>query len=805
MRLKLSPRAAMLTSISALAVSVAVPTVASAQAVELDELIITATRRNSTVQDAPINIAAVGASEIEEQGLGDLAEVARWVPGVHIVDQGSRGDNRIIVRGLNADPLGSAEGVNNNGGGTVATYVGEIPLYVDLKTNDLERVEILLGPQGTLYGAGTLGGAVRYIPAKPRFDAPMMEVRSDLYQYSEANDLSTDFGVTLNAPITDSFALRASFDRLHDTGFIDYDYLVQQIAISDPDPDFSDPADVAANLYQNKDANYEHVASGRIAARWAPTDWLDGTLTYYFQDSDSGGRQVSHRRTELQTGDYVSAERVPEPNHRQNELLALEISADLGFAELTSATGKSRYVERGQRDQTDLLISLEYSYEAFPTFTAYTLEEAGQQVLSQELRLVSKHEGPFSWILGGFYYELDSNSSSKEFTPGYAEWLGGERPDALEYYNVGTRSLKEEAIYGELTYEVTPAWQVTVGARRYGYELETQQAVDFPLLNSVFFGAAPDAITLDFEPGGQEDDGWLYKFNTSYQFTPDILGYFTVSEGYRIGNSNGVGPCPDPLPPNQLACALPNELAYQPDKTLNYEVGLKTQLFDRRLTLNGAVYYIEWSDPQVSSATENGLIPITKNGAAAESKGAEVNFIASVLQDWTVRGSYSYNTSELTEVTPNLVPRFNPPGYQSTITYEDGEPGDRLPGSPEHQGSLFVDYSRELGNGMDFGFNYGVTAVSDVLTRTGGRGESLTLEGYAVHNVAISLGAEVWTATLYAENLFNEFAETGARGTAQYNQPVFDGDGDRVYVRTFYTYVLPPRAVGIRFTRRFGG
>lgn len=804
MRLKLSPRATMLTSISALAVSVAIPTVTSAQAVDVDELIVTATRRNSTVQDAPINIAAVGAVEIEEQGLGDLAEVARWVPGVHIVDQGSRGDNRIIVRGLNADPLGSAEGVDNNGGGTVATYVGEIPLYVDLKTNDLERVEILLGPQGTLYGAGTLGGAVRYIPVKPRFDAPMMEVRSDVYQYSEANDLSTDFGVTLNAPITDTFALRASFDRLHDTGFIDYNYLVQQIGISDPDPDFSDPAAVAANLYQNKDANYEHVASGRIAARWAPTDWLDGTLTYYFQDSDSGGRQVSHRRTDLQTGDYVSAERVPEPNHRENELLALEVTADLGFAELTSATGKSRYVERGQRDQTDLLISLEYGYESFPSFTAYTLEEGGQQVLSQELRLVSKHEGPFSWILGGFYYELDSNFSSKEFTPGLPEYWGVERPDALEYYNVGLTNLKEEAIYGELTYEITPAWQVTVGARRYGYELETQQAVDFPLLNTIF-GAAPDAITLDFEPGGQEDDGWLYKFNTSYQFTPDILGYFTVSEGYRIGNSNGVGPCPDPLPSTQIACALPNEMAYQPDKTLNYEVGLKTQLLDRRLTLNGAVYYIEWSDPQVSSATENGLIPITKNGAAAESKGAEVNFIASVLQDWTVRGSYSYNKSELTEVTLNLVPRFNPPGYQTTITYENGEPGDRLPGAPEHQGSLFVDYSRELGNGMDFGFNYGLTAVSDVLTRTGGRGESLTLEGYSIHNASISLGTDVWTATLYAENLFNEFAETGARGTEQYNQPVFDDNGDRVFVRTFYTYVLPPRAVGVRFTRRFGG
>ena len=356
-----------------------------------------------------------------------------------------------------------------------------------------------------------------------------------------------------------------------------------------------------------------------------------------------------------------------------------------------------------------------------------------------------------------------------------------------------------------MAYDITPAWQVTLGARLYSYELETFQAVDFPLLNSVFFGAAPDAINLAFEPGGQEDEGWLFKFNSSYQFTDDILGYLTVSEGYRIGNSNGVGPCPVPLPANQLSCALPNELAYQPDKTLNYEVGLKTQLFDDRLTLNGSAYFIEWSDPQVSSATENGLIPITKNGSAAESKGVEVNFIGRLAQAWTVRGSYSYNTSELTEVTPNLVPRFNPPGFQGTITYEDGMPGDRLPGSPEHQGSLFVDYERTLANGLDVGFNYGVTALSDVLTRTGGRAESLTLEGYQVHNAAVSLGSGDWTATLYVKNLFNEFAETGARATSQYNQPVFDGNGDRVYVRSYYTYVLPPRAIGVRFTRKFGG
>ena len=149
-------------------------TAAHAQSFD-DEIIVTATRRSESVQDIPINIAAVGGEQIEKQGFGDLSELSAFVPGLNISDQGGRDGNRIVVRGLNAEAVENSPDALDNGGGTVATYIGEIPLFVDLRLNDLQRVEVLLGPQGTLYGAGTLGGAIRYIPNKPDFSGQLLK------------------------------------------------------------------------------------------------------------------------------------------------------------------------------------------------------------------------------------------------------------------------------------------------------------------------------------------------------------------------------------------------------------------------------------------------------------------------------------------------------------------------------------------------------------------------------------------------------------------------------------------------------
>ncbi|MEZ5440982.1 MAG: TonB-dependent receptor [Lysobacterales bacterium] len=602
-------------------------------------------------------------------------------------------------------------------------------------------------------------------------------------------------------PISETLAFRATIDYLDDPGFIDYDYLVRDPGVSDPEPNFNDPADVAANLRRREDADFQQTLSGRLGLRLQPNEAIDINLTYYFQDQEVGGRTQNHALA-FGTGEYVSAHRFEEPSDRRNELLALEIVADLGFAELTSATGVSSYDENGQRDQTDLLITLEYSYEAFPSFSAFTREDQEDDTFNQELRLVSTGEGPLSWIVGGFYNELEVNAESREFTPGYPEFLGGSRPDNLEYFSVNKTDLTEKAIYGELSYEFTDRWTVTVGARYYKYDLETQDAVDFPLFNSIFGDAGPTDITLDFQPGGQSDSGSLFKFNTAYRFSEDVLGYFTISEGYRIGNSNGVAPCPDPLPDNQIACGLPDELQFFPDKTTNFELGLRSQWFDRRLTVNGAVYFIDWEDPQLAGTTENAALPITKNGKGAESRGVELSFDALLSSNFSLRGSVAYTQAELSEDAPALLNTISGPGFSPRIDV-DGLAGDRLPGSPEWQGNLYLTYDTTVFDGLDLRLNYGLSAIGDVLTRTGNRADGERLGGYSVHNAAASLRGLNWSVQLYAENIWDKYAVTGVRSSRAFIQTVSDENGDPVTVRRYYQDVLRPREIGLRFVYDF--
>ena len=820
-------------SAAVMATGLSVPALAQEETedeLRVEAVTVTATRRAESVQDIPLNIAAVGDQQIEEQGFEELADVLAYIPGINVVDRGGRQGNPLVVRGLNADGLGSGDG-NNDGGGTVATYIGEVPVYLDLKMNDLERVEVLLGPQGTLYGAGTLGGAIRYIPKRPDFSGDTLEVRSEVYQYEDADDLSYEGGLTFNKSLAPNFAIRGSVDYENDSGFVDYPYVVREIGVSDPDPDFSDPADVAANLRRITDADSEKTLSARLAARWEPLPWLDGTLTYYLQQSDIGGRRGSSARSTVPSGDYELAKRVEEPNEITNQLLALEVVADLGFAELTSATGISRFDDDGQRDQTDLLITLEYSYESFPTFTAFTREKGKQDRINQELRLVSTTEGPLSWIVGAFYNQFKSAGFSAEFTPGYAAFAGFNRPDDLEYFSQGYSELEESAFYGEIGYDITDKWTVTVGGRYYEYELESFSDVDFPLFDPGFLpvgvSALESSLREDFAAGspngtertGQSDEGTLFKFNTAYEFTDDLLGYFTVSEGYRIGNQNGVAVCPDFDPNNnqQGACALlpgqqfgPNpgdistrdESQYLPDTTTNYELGAKTTLANGRVTLNGAIYYVEWTDPQLTSATINASIPITVNAEGAESKGFELSGNWVVTEDFSVRGSYSHSEASLTAPAPGLVGTISPPGFGTVLL--DGRDGDRLPGSPEDQFSLFGSYVHDLPSGRTLTFNGGYAWQGDVLSRTGGLGDGLTLDSYGVANVSAVYDAGKWTATLFVNNLFDEYYETGVVSTALTNQVLTDADGGLVNTRAYYTFVGAPRAIGIRANYKFG-
>jgi iron complex outermembrane receptor protein len=761
----------------------------------IEEITVTATRREATVQDIPFNIAAFSGADLERQGIRSLADFARMVPGLTQVDQGPRGGDMLVVRGLNSDSLNASEFLDNSSGNTVATYIGDIPLYLDMKMIDIERIEVLLGPQGTLYGAGTLGGAIRYLPRRPDVQNTTIDVHARGFGLSKSDGAGFDGDVVVNVPvIRDTLAFRGSVGYLSDPGFIDYNFLVRDPGVSNPQP--AAPDCDGPDLRCKKDANDEQTLSGRAALLWNLTDRIEANLTWYYQNQDAGARQITHRAAMAglpgyNVGKYVSGHRYLEPNERENQLLALEVTAEfdlpiLGPAELTSATGWSWYDEVGQRDQTDLLLNFEYGYEDFPSFAAFTREEADEKRFNQELRLVSAGDGPLQWIIGGFYNDYELDAVSTEFTPGIPEFFGVVRPDNIEYIQLTENGLKEVAVFGEVSYRITPPWQVTLGGRWFEYENDANVCFDLPVLRAIF-GDPPTGFDFDCQANSVTDDGFLFKFNTSYDVTDNAMVYFTLSEGYRIGGVNSVPPCPDPIPPGQNVCALPNEVLIKPDTTLNYEIGARTTWLNNRLVVNGAVFYVEWDDIQSFSTTVNGGIPITVNGAEARTVGVELAAQARLNENWSLQASYSFTSAELTAFAPDLVDGS-----------DDGRDGDRLPGSPKHQGSLRVNYTQPVFNNLTMDLSYGFTAQSNVYTKVGLRNDGEALDGFVIHNASATLSGEQWEASLYLHNLTDEFAVTAVRQNRTF---IRDVGGFRM--RRYFENVIRPMEFGATIRYHF--
>ena len=766
----------------------------------LEVIEVTATRRSGSVQNAPLNITALDADIMKDQNISELADVARWVPGLTITDQGGRSGSPIIVRGLNTNSSGPS-----SDGGTVSTYINEIPVSVDMRLVDIERVEVLIGPQGTLYGAGTLGGAIRYMLKQPELDFTSLEVYGDLFQTKESDSLGGEGGFIFNLPIIeDKLAVRASLNVYEDPGFIDYGYVVREPGVSLPDPDWSDSSAVNNNLKNVKDANGETTTTGRISVRFKPNESFEGTLNYFYQNQDSEGRSIVHYNSLNSNnglsdviGKYESAYRFEEPREKKDQLLSLELKADLGFAELVSATGISSFDADGQRDQTDLLIRLDYGYEEFPSFSTFTREIDEEDTFTQEMRLVSQSDSDFNWIVGGFYNKTETEASSREFTPGFDQFaidnFGGEqlRPDSLEYLELTKSTVTESALFGEVGYQVTDKLDITIGARFYEYDVESQAAFDFPLANTLYGGVDPDKITVAYEKDDAGDNGNLFKFNAKYQFTDSVMGYVTVSEGFRIGGSNGLVSCPDPIVEDQqTGCGKPDELLYEADTTTNYELGFKSTWFRSQLHFNAALFNVDWDDAQITGATDIGQLTYLSNAGSANAKGVEISTRAILSDSFSVYATYAYTKAELTSDAPFL---FNADGT------DGAEDGDRLPGSPENQFSMGVNYQTDVFNDKTLDINYGLTAQSDVLSRVGLRDNGETLPGYSLSNISAKLTADAWSTTLYVDNLFNKYAVTSVRRS---DADITSANGADIQ-RNYGHYINRPLTVGVKFNYKF--
>lgn len=727
-------------------------TIVQAQGLVLEEVIVTATRRAEGIQDIPYNITAVTGDLLQNVVASDLSKMSQFIPGMQMIDPGGRSVGLVTLRGLNVGALQASE--NQGGKDIISRYINDTPLLIDYKLIDIDRVEVLRGPQGTLYGRGAMGGTLRYILNRPVTDETTFEVNGRLYNYSESDDLSYDINAIGNLPITDNLALRVSGGYLDDTGFVDYPNVLVEPGVSN-------------DTRKVEDANYEETISLRAALRWEPTDDLYLQLSYFLQDQEAGSRQAVN--PEFTGDDFDSALRYEEPRDNKDQMINLEADWVTEYVEIFVTAAHSEYDGDGNRDQTDLLcVDIYPGYCNFPEFSAFTVEEAETDVDVIETRFLSVSDGPIDWIFG-FYYEKEENqSSSKEFTPGYQDWAGIDTGwGELEYWNYADIDFEERAVFGELTWHITDNLQVTGGARYF----EQEEKINFDCtLVPIFWFYEGIPIEPDCIDGKADIDDTVYKLNGSWNVTDDVMFYATWAEGFRRGGAN-LGPT------SGQAALLPDERSYAPDKTENYELGWHTSWFDNRLILNGAIFHIVWSDLQVPTKSELGALNITRNGSEGEVDGFELSAQGAVTDRLSLGGWVTWYDHGLSEDAPEI----------------DGFKGDPFPGVPDLQYNLSADYRFGLAAGEVTlrGNLYYKDEIQTRLNSEPPNDDNETLDDYTVVNLSATYEQDAWRVTLYADNVTDEYFYTGGRGPGRYG------------VQGQFYYVGQPRTLGLEFNYLF--
>jgi iron complex outermembrane receptor protein len=772
----------------------------------LEEIIVTAEKRESTVQATPIAMTALSAGDLAEENIGSIQDLVGAIPGISLRTAGP-GQTEYEMRGL-----GSA-------GGSVATvgfYIDETPLsasavalngrtVIDADLFDLNRTEVLRGPQGTLYGAGSMGGTIKLVTNPPKLNSFEGAAAVDASQ-TTGGSTNGRGSLMLNLPIGDIAALRVVTTGKYISGWIDRKVIA---AGQFPFPTnfgncgvyYCNRGDVqdAPVAEDHRNSNLERFISSRAALLVQPAENLSITGNFMYQRIDADGYN-NYQATGTTPGGNDALYQpydIKEPYYDSFHMFSLKVSYDMSFANLTSA---SSYWKRDVYQSTDSTEALQniFNYTAFVP-NLYSENDLTTQV-AQELRLTSRGEGDFQWVGGLYYSNLHSGYITRNQTVGfvttpvcpaggpvgghcdpadqflYAPPVTGPNPEGIMFNDNNPNILKQEAIFGEGSYKITPTLKLTAGLRFYKFDISNQA-------NQRGLGTASGDATPTISTASGSNTSLLPKVNVSYEPTSDLTVYSTLSKGSRPGGVN----LPIPLTPfSQGAfyyCGpgtgpsyLVNQPAYySPDDLWSIELGEKAKFNDRRFTVNADVFYVKWHNIQQLIVLSCGY-PYNTNVGQAKAYGPELEMAAKLTDEITADFSAAYTQSYINDAkdTPGL-PVSN---------------GTRVTNIPRYTGDLSLTYESMLHEDYKFKFRVAESYVGPVEDTAYYRE---ILPSYGLMDFRMGVGKDVWTASLFGTNMTNKRAAMTIDNTVfAWQQPTIT----RVSTNQ-------PRTIGLAFETKF--
>jgi iron complex outermembrane receptor protein len=770
------------------------PSQAWSKASELSEIIVTAQKKAERLQDVPMSITVLDPQALAEKGQNSLLDYFDSVPGLNVAANGGGypGTDYITIRGLSA-------GVGQNP--IVSTVIDDVPVASsldralggltspDLDPSDLARIEVLKGPQGTLYGADSLGGLIKYVTSDPSVQSLSGRVQVTGVDIP-GGGLGYAVRGAVNIPVSDTFAFRVSgFDRR--------------------DPGYIDNLTTGQNNFNTTD-----VYGGHLAALWKPSDNFSVKLSALVQQVHGNSSLFDSNNSGQSTYSDLNLHSLPgTPSYtNQDQLYSATVNWKVAGLEIVSVTG---YVVNSIRPAVDETWGLGgakagFGYLAYfcpiysnpllssglpnPYYCGNSLPPganpnayAGGKFLghisthkpTQELRVGSSIGRWLDWRLGGFY----THEEGVPFATGFysANPVSGAVQGPLYFDTDPTETFQEYAVFGDATVHITDRFDVEVGGRE-SWNKQADQTLVTGVATYEFDQVLPPEVGQYHEASGS---AFTYQVAPRFKITSDLMAYARVASGYRIGGYNLL---------NGIAIDGHIPADYAPDKTTNYEVGIKSDLLDRKLTVDAAVYYIDWKNFQTGvcntvnlaggNATE--IACYTVNAGNAKSEGAELSVEARPLEGLTITAQGSYDDAVLTQDLP--------PG--STIY---GVKGTQLPYSMRFSGGFTANQDIRLTtNWIGFvggGFNYVGSRPYEFVGAPGpGQAPSprTIFPAYRTFNLLAGARYDSLRINLYANNVNN------ARGLLS-----FGGASSIGNQYENVSSVIQPRTVGVSLSQNF--